>query len=919
MIKLIYGFRRGFLVLLPVLALLFLSGNLQGQFYNGSQLQFGKSRVQYSEFYWMYYRFDKFDTYFYLKSKELALYTSEFADKHIKEIEMELESNLEQKIQFVIFNSLSDLKESNIGLTGDYDSYNTGGVTRIIGGKVLLYFDGNYGHFEQQIRAGIAQVILNEMIHGAGIGAQIKNNALFTMPEWYLNGLISYISEKWNTEIDNQVKDAYLAGKYNKFNHLTGLEAAYAGHSLWHYISLKYGPSTIPNIVYMARLSRNVEKGFLYVLGVNFKDLIQEWLNFYQGYYGSELMDRTDPAGNLVTKKIKADWVYGQLKINPEGRLVAYTTHELGVYKVFLTDLVKHKTKRIFRGGYRIAEKPDYTYPLVAWHPSGKMVAFILEKKGEVYLYFYKVKEKKLEKIILHDFQKVLDFSYSENGEQLVFSATQKCQSDIFVYNIVSATYRQITKDIYDDLQPRFINHSKDIIFSSNRESDTIRFDVKTDIKKLRFNNDIFIYHYSTKKNLLDRVTKTPNTNEVQPMPYSDNYFCYLSDQNGIYNRVLARYDSAVSFIDTTTHYRYFTTSWPVTNYSRSILEQDVNPVAGMMGEVVFKNQQYRMYFSSLQRPRDLEKPVLQPTNYRENQNKVFEEEKAIIKNDSNIKKEGQANGTVKKHFSTVHVIETMPSGNVADTVEKSDRHNLPVLITQPNQDSTSTKKLMRLLGKAQKDTANKYTSARPFNYNVAYSIDQMVTQLDFNYLNRSYQPFTGAKYPIFINPGFNALFMVGITDLMEDYRLTGGVRLDFNLVDNEYLFSYMNMRKRVDHQFIYHRQTVEDVTAYSYIRHKINEVYYLATYPFSPVLSLRGTASVKYDKAVYLSTDQYNLKQPNIDKYWGSVKGELTYDNTRNVGLNLYYGTRYKIFGEYYQQLNGTNSNMVVLGADIR
>jgi len=175
------------------------------QFYNGSQLTFGKSRVQYNDFLWNHFRFDKFDIYFYLNGKELATYTAEYADKHIKEIEMELESNLEEKIQFIVFNNLSDLKQSNIGLTGDWDNYNTGGVTRIIGGKVLIYFDGNYDHFEQQIKAGIAQVILNEMIYGAGIGAQIKNNALFTMPEWYLNGLISYVSRKWNTDIDNKI------------------------------------------------------------------------------------------------------------------------------------------------------------------------------------------------------------------------------------------------------------------------------------------------------------------------------------------------------------------------------------------------------------------------------------------------------------------------------------------------------------------------------------------------------------------------------------------------------------------------------------------------------------------------------------------------------------------------------------------
>jgi hypothetical protein len=56
-------------------------------------------------------------------------------------------------------------------LYGDWDYYNTGGVTRIIGGRVMIFFDGNYGHFEQQIRAGIATVILNQMMYGTGIGA----------------------------------------------------------------------------------------------------------------------------------------------------------------------------------------------------------------------------------------------------------------------------------------------------------------------------------------------------------------------------------------------------------------------------------------------------------------------------------------------------------------------------------------------------------------------------------------------------------------------------------------------------------------------------------------------------------------------------------------------------------------------------
>jgi hypothetical protein len=906
-------------ILPALLPLLLFAPGVQAQFYNGSQLTFGKNRVQYNEFLWTYFRFDKFDTYFYLNGEELARFTSEYADKHIHEIELELQSSLEEKVQFIIFNNLTDLKQSNIGLTGNWDSYNTGGVTRIIAGKVLLYFDGNYEHFEQQIRAGITQVILNEMIFGTGVGAQIKNNALFSMPEWYINGLISYISQKWNTEIDNTVRDAILKDRYSKFNRLTGLEAASAGHSLWNYIALKYGEAAIPNIVYMARLSRNVEKGFFYVLGISFDDLIREWLAFYKAAYQAEDDSRTNPDGTEISRRPKLGKMYREMRLNPDGRQAAFVTHELGVYKVYLYDLEKKKKKKIYRGGYRIAEKPDYTYPLLAWHPSGQVLAMIVERKGLVSLMFYDIKEHYFEKLFLYNFQKVLDFSYSDDGKLLLLSAVQKGQSDIFVYNIASGSYEQITKDIYDDLNPRFLNHSTEIIFSSNRDNDTIRFDPKTELSQLHFTNDIFIYEYAAKKPVLRRITSTPLAHETQPMPWSGNYFSYLSDENGIRNRFLARFDSAIAFIDTATHYRYYTYSYPVTNYSRSILEQDVNPQAGRTGEIVFHNQHYSVYANDLVLP-GAEKPAqLQNSKYQDNRIKQEKKRQEKKVPDTTGGKKGETPKPQKKRFSTVTYGDVMSQSLKSDSSAGKNPGARYSFIPSSAGDTALKRKLMRQLREAKKDSADKYKKAKQLNYNVEYSFDQLVTQIDFNYLNSAYQPYSGSTIPTFVNPGLNALFMVGITDLMEDYRITGGVRLNFNLINNEYLFSYSNQKRRIDHQIVYHRQTVEESDYYSMIRHRINELYYSLTYPFTPVLSLRGTAEIRYDRAVYLSTDQYNLKQPDINNYWGIIKGELTYDNTQNIGLNLYYGTRYKIFGEYYNLLNGFDHNMIVLGADFR
>jgi len=263
--------------------MLLLSGlSLKAQFYNGSQTEFGKNRVQYNNFEWTFFKYENFDIYFYNNGKELALYTAQYAESQITEIQRLLETNLEAKIQFIIFNTQSESRQSNLGLmAGDgTNSGNTGGITRILDQKVILAFNGDHADLQRQIRQGVTQVVLNQLLYGSSLTSQVKNATILFLPDWYLNGLLSYFSEEWNTTIDNRVRDGILSGRYKKFNQLTGADAMYAGHSFWRFISEKYGSNVVPNIVYMAKISKSVESGFMYVLGISFKSVVAEWLAY---------------------------------------------------------------------------------------------------------------------------------------------------------------------------------------------------------------------------------------------------------------------------------------------------------------------------------------------------------------------------------------------------------------------------------------------------------------------------------------------------------------------------------------------------------------------------------------------------------------------------------------------------------------
>ncbi len=877
------------------------------QFYNGSQLTFGKNRVQYTDFLWTYFRFNNFDVYYYLNGKELAQHTADYARKYIPEIEKKLETTLDRKTQFIVYNTYSELKQSNIGLMNQ-TQYNTGGITHIIGTKVFLYFDGDLNHFDNQIRAGITRILLENIIYGGSLGSQVKNSTLINLPSWYIDGLVSYYSRNWDTELDNKVKDGILSGNYKRFNHLIDDDAVLAGHSLWRYIAEKYGEENISNIAYMTRVNRSVESGFLYVLGISFKKVVGEWYDWYNNLYAQENINFS-PYNAKVPFKLKRDKVYDNMRISPDGEKVLYTVNDKGLYKVYIYNLKTGKKKRIFRKGYRTDEKVDYSYPLVAWHPSGNVISMIIERKGLLFLYFYDMETRKWQNQNIFNFQKILDFSYSPDGRSFVMSAVQRGQSDIYTYNIAANTAEPITQDVYNDLNPRFLAKSNKIIFSSNRPDDTIRF-TKENLRSYDglANNDLFIYEKGSNSNVLNRVTKTKLANEIQPVSYSPGYFTYLSDANGIYNRYAAKFDSTVAYVDTTVHYRYYTLTFPLTDYPRSIISQDVSFVGGKTSELVFEDNKYHIYLGDIPPGKIIPVQTPEQTKYMIELETRAEKEKM----EAEQQKLNPERKVKRKRFVSVYENDILP--------EKADSAGVDINNYQISGDLSTGRTGIRRSNVLQpENTGGIIKLPKPRNYNVEYSVNQLVSQLDFSYLNLSYQPYLGYAGPIYQNSPTNALFVVGATDLLEDYRFLGGVRLNSSLIHNEYLFGYANLKHRLDREFYFHRTGFDVNYPDRYERHRIHELHYVLRYPFTEILAIKGTASVQYDKPYVLAYDYPTANLNSGGNTWGIAKGELVYDNTREIGINLMQGLRYKVFTEYYQLLKKQLVNMIVFGFDIR
>lgn len=900
-------------VFLYIIVFFLFSQTVNAQFYNGLQMTFGKNRVQHRTFNWLFYRYDAYDIYFYDQGERIALFTGDYAKEAITDMELMFDYKLQKRLIFLIYNTQTDFKQSNIGLETGNVEFNTGGTTMLNDNKIFIFYETDHQKLKKQIRRVVAQIFVNEMLYGSALKDKVANSTLLTLPEWYENGLIEYAAQGWNFETENLTKDAILSGKFKNFNHLTGKEARLLGHSLWYYISEVYGKDAIPSILYFTRINKNAISGFTYVTGMSIKYLKPDWELFYLDIFESQEAKQDLPTEEILKKRRNKKTAYQQVKINPRKNMVAYVANTMGKYQIFIHDLDTDKKKKIYQEGQKLEQITDFSYPLMAWHPSGKILSFITEEKGQLIFTRYEIENKKYVKSHLHKISKVTSFNYSHNGRQIVLSAVKDGYTDIFLMNAGTGTLKQITNDLADDLNPSFSDNSTKVIFSSNRISDTLKIERKYEDHSPTANFfDLFIYDIKSKSDVLQRLTNTKYVNETQATEIDKNKYVYLSDENGIINRHTITYDSTISHIDTTVHYRYFTTNYPQTNYRRNIISYDIKPNSKQIVELIYNNNRYNIYLSDFKAEKD---------------NKLIQKFKnSSLRNDLNQTyklNDSLAEIRKQKIIDEQNKIDSMP-------VELPEKYKNPDSLTLDITNYTfeiEKDTIYRLYYlKHKKDITKKENDDKlqAWYYEPVFYMDGFTSQFDFGMLNQSYQVFTGGT-PYYFNPGMNLFMKMGVNELFEDYKIMGGFKMGFNLKTYEYLFSVENLSKRLDKQWVYHRksygQDLGYVSSLGYIQTKVisNELMYIMRYPFNQTTSFKTTFDTRLDQDLYQSTGWNTLTDEIRYNIFASVKGEFIHDHVQSLGLNLYDGIRYKIFGEFHQKTHGNYDFIGILGADFR
>ncbi len=905
-----------------------------------TQTEFGKNRVQFHRQFedWFQYESPNFITYWYGEARLVAQSAIMLAEYDFQEIQGIVDYRMNDKIEIIVYTDLTDLKQSNIGSEEAF--VNTGGQTKIVGTKMFIYFDGNHNNLRRQIRSGIASVYLNAMLFGSNLQEIVQNAVMMNLPEWFRDGLVDFVGEFWSVQLDDELRQALLADDFEGFEKLAEKNPRLAGHSLWYFIASHYGFSTVSNLIYLTRIHRSVESGFLFVLGTTYERTLQAWEDFYRSRYTTEMASMsTREAAGLQEVKIKnrRKVPITTVKLSPDGKRLAYVLNEIGRVRVYVQDLSTGDRKLVFRGGFRNAiQATDYNYPLLAWSPNNQELAVLFEKRDQPKLLRYNVLTEETEVDDLIDqFQRVYSMDYTGVNE-LVFSAAVRGQSDLFLYFIRTRQSQRLTTDFWDDLDVAFarIHGRRGVLFASNRPDSMNIIAVLDSVMPVGDFDIYFLDLDSIGRPELVTITNTPHANERQPIAIDSTWFAFLTDESGVVNRKTGYLEDYVHHFE---NLIFFDDGSLMRLHADSLITEKLDSVAlshidSIRMEPIIR-QRARVHFNSnyarsialhhqasrSERYVDLTYDHEGPRLYTGRVNPEEKIEPFVTQFRQQLLSPQLApSRTAPQRPMQVQQPAPPPPDTLPETARDTGKIDIDNYLFQSEFDDEEVPSKPR---KKQPETVivpepvfvpappvartpqvHRFRPGRITPYRLTFRTDYVTTQMDNSLLFDGLNSYAGVPQD-FGYPPPGILLKANFKDLLEDYEFEGGIRVPTSFNGAEYFLLFKDRKRRLDKHYALYRRRLrftEDPTPPTLKYDNITLLgQYQLRYPLDVFTSLRGTATLRMDKTEFLATDRNTLETPPQRTQRAGIKAEFVFDNTLDVSVNIKNGTRYKVFLE--------------------
>jgi Tol biopolymer transport system component len=884
--------------------------------------EFGKNRIQYREFDWVYLSGENFDIYYYDSRKAIAQDALEYLESEFDRITDMIDHPPYYKTKVFIYNSLSDLRQSNMGLNR---ATNLDNSTEFVKPFIEVAHLGTGQEFKEELLFKISEMMVNEMMYGGNLKDMFQSSLFMNLPEWFVSGASQYVAKGWSTEMDDYVRLLMQSKNPKRATRFTGKQAALAGQSIWNFITERYGKNSMANILNYTRLTRNEERSILLTLGISFKQLMNEWQRFYTDMQVSTSSNYVNQDNALIFAKSKnPSTEFTTLKISPDGNYIAFAENDRGSFAVRVRSLTNGKERTILRGGSKVVnQRVDYQQPLISWSDENTL-GVIGVKHGEYVFWMYDLKSKSKQQRALEKFSNIRSFSFSSNGRLIVLSADFEGKSDLFLLSARRERVRRLTNDNFDDLDPVFIPGTNKIVFSSNRTTDSIKAVAKANLVSLSNNYNLYAFDLDSSVNTVTRLTNTVSK-DFAPLALDGNNVYYLSDQRGIIN--LFKFNRATGIYT------------QVTNFANSIQQYDLNFKTRSLLLVTTEREEQVIYFN---RDFNIDQQIFTPPTRRKEiqqarsiraKKKPEEPQKGMsVKDLLNARlKEFQEQDTIPENEngsqkveldSLSKQVEVPLDSGVVDTDNyvfeeepapaKTEQKKEQDIINTDNyvfeDDAIKKQPAETFLSRYMKSRERSRVSG-PHPYESKFSSDNLTTQFAIDPIR---------KLSLRVETQMN--------DMLENYRFKGGFLVPVSLRGGDFYGEFQYLPKKVDIGVRFDRQALrystrdDGKTKSDEHKYVLNRLEFNSSLPITDRIRISAKPFAAITSGLNLTPYEAAERTGKpIKQNYGGIKLEAVYDNSVSSGMNLIEGTRAKVMVQHYQGLTSSEANFAQFTADVR
>src|SRR4051812_36875998 len=403
---------------------------------------FGQNKVQYRQLDFKVLHTQHFDIYFYPEEQAGTEIAARMAERWYARLSKIFHHELRGRQPLILYASPTDFQQTNV-IPGDLGE-GTGGVTEPVRRRIVLPLAGP--------PAATAPAVCHPLAHAFQLHistspkAPAGENGAARLPLWFIEGMAEYLS--LGPVDPNTAMWMRDAGRQERLPAIKDLDDPKYfpyrwGQAFWAYVGGTYGEDLIPLMLLTAAVANDMDTVTKKVLGVDTKQLSEEWHASIHQTYDRILASTIPPsgAGRAVIKGTdQASGLNVGPAISPDGHWIAFLSSR-GLLSIDLyvadamTGKVVHKLTSTATDPH--VSSIEFIYSAGAWDSQSRQLAIATVASGRPAIAIYDaLSGDKKREIKIPDVDQILNPAWAPDGNAIAFSGLNQGLSDLYIYDL---------------------------------------------------------------------------------------------------------------------------------------------------------------------------------------------------------------------------------------------------------------------------------------------------------------------------------------------------------------------------------------------------------------------------------------------------------------------------------------------------